>query len=110
MCACLPNFRPLLNRITASARRLYGSAITSDRDPDATGSSGSRSAASKNKTAVELMTLSHIRRRGANELEDRNADTRGLTMTESGDLHSLHHAELGGGGIDENGPRELHGG
>ncbi|ATZ56044.1 hypothetical protein BCIN_12g05820 [Botrytis cinerea B05.10] len=110
VCACLPNFRPLLNRITASARRLYGSAITSDRDPDATGSSGSRSAASKNKTAVELMTLSHIRRRGANELEDRNADTRGLTMTESGDLHSLHHAELGGGGIDENRPRELHGG
>ncbi|KAF7947983.1 hypothetical protein EAE96_009052 [Botrytis aclada] len=110
VCACLPNFRPLLNRITASARRLYGSAMTSDRDHNASGSSASRSAASKNKTAVELMTLSHIRRRGQNELEDRNADTRGLTRNESGDFQSLHHVELGGGGIDESRPRGLNDG
>ncbi|KAB8298299.1 hypothetical protein EYC80_002028 [Monilinia laxa] len=88
VCACLPNFRPLLNRITASARRLYGSAITSDRNPNASGSSGSRSGVSKNKNAAELMTLGNIRRPKPNELEDTNADTRRLTRNGSGDLES----------------------
>ncbi|KAI9641747.1 hypothetical protein NHQ30_009603 [Ciborinia camelliae] len=107
VCACLPNFRPLLNRITASARRLYGSAITSDRDPNTSGSSGGRSGASKNKNAAELMTLSNIRRRQNNELEDTNADTTRLTRNESGDLESFHRAELLAEGVEEPRPREI---
>ncbi|QSZ34446.1 hypothetical protein DSL72_006038 [Monilinia vaccinii-corymbosi] len=94
VCACLPNLRPLLNRITASVRRLYGSAITSDGDPNANGSSGGRSGGSKNKSPAELMTLANIRRPKPNELEDTNADTRRLTMIESGDLESYHHTEF----------------
>ncbi|KAJ8060208.1 hypothetical protein OCU04_010551 [Sclerotinia nivalis] len=107
VCACLPNFRPLLNRITASARRLYGSAITSDRNPNTSGSSGGRSAASKNKKPAELMTFGNIRRQRPNELEDTNADTRRLTMNESGDLESLHHAEFIAERIEESRPRGI---
>lgn len=104
VCACLPNFRPLLNCITARARRLYGSGKTSDRDPNTSGSSGGRSGASKIKHPVELMALSNIRRpRPTNELEDTNADTRRLTMNESGD--SLHHTDCMAGGIERQGSR-----
>lgn len=111
VCACLPNFRPLLNRMTASARRLYGSAITSDRDPNKSGSGGSRTAVSKNKNATELMTFSNNRRQRPNELEDTNADTRRLTMNErneSEELESFHHAELVAEGIEEPRPRVIH--
>ncbi|KAA8571276.1 hypothetical protein EYC84_000603 [Monilinia fructicola] len=101
VCACLPNFRPLLNRITASARRLYGSAITSDRDPNASGSSGGRSGVSKNKHAAELMTLGNIRRPKPNELEDTGADTRRLTSSGSGDLESYNHTEFMAEGVEE---------
>ncbi|KAF7869961.1 hypothetical protein EAF04_004745 [Stromatinia cepivora] len=107
VCACLPNFRPLLNRITASARRLYGSAITSDRDPNTSGSSGGRSAASKNKKPAELMTLGNIRRQRPNAFEDTSVDTTRLTMNESGESESFHYAEFVAEGIDESRPRGI---
>ena len=108
VCACLPNFRPLLNRATATARHLYGSTRTSDRDHNASGSSGSRSGASKTRKAAELMTLSNMRREGPNELEDANADTRRLTMNDSRELGSFHHAEFVTERIE--GPRSTAGG
>ncbi|ESZ90140.1 hypothetical protein SBOR_9478 [Sclerotinia borealis F-4128] len=108
VCACLPNFRPLLNRITASARRLYGSAITSERDPNTNGSSGGRSEASKNKNAAELMTFGNTRRQRLNELEDTNADTRQLTRNESGELDSFHHTEFVAEGAEDSRPRGIY--
>ncbi|RAL61128.1 hypothetical protein DID88_010467 [Monilinia fructigena] len=72
--------------------------ITSDRDPNASGSSGSRSGVSKHKNAAELMALGNIRRPKPDELEDTNADTRRLTRNGSEDLESYNHTESGAGG------------
>jgi hypothetical protein len=92
VCACLPSFRPLLTRITATARRLYSSAVSSGKDNTTNSYISSQSAPSRKKRSARGLSFSNGLE--SNNLEDAGADTARLTREESGEISVSNQIEL----------------
>ena len=91
VCACLPTLRPTLNRFTAKAKSLYGSAFSSSKLGHTSGTSNQESGGSNNRGPLEVLTLKHVKK----ESKDPHRDTAPLT-NESGELGSFIHNEFVG--------------
>jgi len=92
VCACLPNFQPLLIRITATARRLYSSAISSRKDSTTNSYISSQTAPSRKKRVTRGLSFSNGLE--SNNHEDTSTDTAHLTREESGEISVSNHIEL----------------
>ncbi|PQE04667.1 integral membrane Pth11-like protein [Rutstroemia sp. NJR-2017a BBW] len=94
VCACLPSFRPLLTRITTTARRIYSSAVSSGKD-NTTGTNSyiaSQTAPSRKKRSTRGLSFSNGLE--SSNLEDASADTAHLTREESGEVSVSNQIEL----------------